>query len=303
MSAESTIVTVVGSINMDLVVRAARHPLPGETVLGDDLRQFSGGKGANQAVACARMGASVRMIGCVGEDAFGTTLVRALEQDAIDTRFISTISARASGVALITVDEGGQNCIVVSPGANALVDAHYVRSCSAAFLNSRAVVLQLETPLDGVLAAAAMGREHSVPVVLNPAPAQPLPEELLKLVDDVIPNQTELALLSGSTNVEEGIQYLLGLGARRVVVTLGADGAVLADSSARRTFRAHPVTVVDTTAAGDSFVGAYAASLAEGLDPVTACERGMAAGALCVTGAGAQPSLPTRAAVELLLRR
>jgi ribokinase len=300
MSIAKTVV-VVGSINADLVVCAERIPPPGETVLGRDLQQFSGGKGANQAVACARMGASVRMIGCVGNDPFGRFLLEALGSDGVDTTYVRSVADKPSGVALITVDKDGQNAIVVSPGANSLVNADFVFQCQAAFEGASVLVLQLETPLDGVILAAKLAKERGIRVVLNPAPAQTLPKELLSLVDDVIPNQSELALLTGTSDVETGISVLQKMGPDRVVVTLGADGAVLADKSARKRFDAKKVRAVDTTAAGDSFVGAYVVAVAEGVDETKACQFGIAAGAICVTSAGAQASLPTRSAVEAML--
>lgn len=298
----SKVVLVVGSINMDLVVRADRLPAPGETVMGEDLCQFAGGKGANQAVAAARMGATVRMIGSVGEDSFGVTLVESLKADGIETRYISCSGARASGVALITVDSRGQNSIVVSPGANALVFAKYVEACESAFDGAGVLLLQLETPIEGCIAAAKIAKKRNIRVVLNPAPARTLPAELLNLVDDIIPNQSELAQLTGTSEIEAGIREMQKLVNGRVIVTLGGDGAVLAEGSDRKRFSPHRVNVVDTTAAGDSFVGAFAAALSEGKNAVAACEYGMAAGALCVTVKGAQASLPKLSAVEKLLR-
>jgi ribokinase len=247
------------------------------------------------------MGADVRLIGCVGGDSFGDYLLESLRTDSIDTRFIDVARDKPSGVALITVDQDGQNAIVVSPGANALVDANYVRRCHSAFDGATVLVLQLETPMNGVIEAAKIAKQRGIRVILNPAPARTLPAELLSMVDDVIPNQSELALLSGSHDVEAGISILQSMGPEKIIVTLGADGAVLADKADRQSFRAIKVSAVDTTAAGDSFVGAYAVSLAEGDNEVAACQRGIAAGAICVTSAGAQASLPTRAAVNALL--
>jgi ribokinase len=247
------------------------------------------------------MGASVRMIGCVGNDPFGRFLLEALGSDGVDTTYVRSVADKPSGVALITVDKDGQNAIVVSPGANSLVNADFVFQCQAAFEGASVLVLQLETPLDGVILAAKLAKERGIRVVLNPAPAQTLPKELLSLVDDVIPNQSELALLTGTSDVETGISVLQKMGPDRVVVTLGADGAVLADKSARKRFDAKKVRAVDTTAAGDSFVGAYVVAVAEGVDETKACQFGIAAGAICVTSAGAQASLPTRSAVEAML--
>ena len=311
------VVVVVGSLNVDLVVRAPRIPSPGETVLGDDLQQYSGGKGANQAVACARMGAKVRMVGAVGNDTFGRFLLDTLEADSIDLQFVALSDRKPSGVALITVGEDGQNAIVVSPGANSLVDATFVTRCEAAFDGASIVILQLETPLDGVIEAAKLAKARNMRVILNPAPACALPGELLTLVDDIIPNHSELALITGTTNLDDGINLLKKMGPENVVVTLGSDGAILAkevpeseeaeategNHQATQKFEAIEVNVVDTTAAGDTFVGAYAVALADGDDSIRACQRGIAAGALCVSAAGAQSSIPTRAAVEALMGR
>jgi ribokinase len=295
-------ILVVGSLNMDLVVRVARHPRVGETLLGGEFQTFPGGKGANQAVAAARLGAAVRMIGCVGSDAFGAGLLAAVEKDGVDTSCIRKDDSAASGVALITVSQDGQNTIVVAAGANAQLSAQDVLSAEAAFEDAGAVVLQLEIPLPAVEAAARLGRKHGAVVLLNPAPAQPLSDGLLALVDYLIPNQTELQQLAGLSNLDHAASALLGRGVRNLVVTLGEQGARWVSAAGMVDAPAFKVQAVDTVAAGDAFVGAFAVALAEGRPVAQALRYGNAAGALAVTRAGAQPSLPSRAELEAFLR-
>lgn len=295
-------ILVVGSLNMDLVVSVPRHPRPGETLLGGAFHTFPGGKGANQAVAAARLGAPVGMIGRVGADKFGDALLATLQNDGVDTRWVQQDAQAASGVALITVSADGQNTIVVAAGANGRLSAQDVAAAEEAFMDAGAVVLQLEIPLPAVEAAARLGRKHGAVVVLNPAPAQPLSAELLALADYLVPNQSELELLSGETDLERGIRTLLERGVRNLVVTLGERGARWASAAGSVEVPAFAVRAVDTVAAGDAFVGAFAAALAEGRPVSEALLRGNAAGALSVTRAGAQPSLPTRAELEAFLR-
>jgi ribokinase len=291
-------IAVVGSLNMDLVVRAARHPLPGETILGGDFFTFPGGKGANQAVAAARLGGHVKMIGRVGTDTFGHALLQALAQDGVDTSYVERDQQAPSGVALITVDAAGQNTIVVASGANARVTPEDVAAAEPAFVGASVLVLQLECPLVAVAYAIELAQQHGLQVILNPAPAQPLDSDLLAHVDYLIPNQTELALLTGLGSTDAAVCRLQGLGVRCIILTLGKDGALAIEGQSRVHLPAYPVTVVDTTAAGDAFIGAFAVALAEGRSTREAAEWGNAAGALAVTRAGAQPSLPTRVELE-----
>ncbi|TLN05733.1 ribokinase, partial [bacterium] len=284
-------ILVIGSLNMDLVVRVPRHPRLGETLLGGAFQTFPGGKGANQAVAAARLGAPVRMLGRVGADGFGAALLAALQADGVDTTLIQKDPLAASGVALITVSEDGQNTIVVAAGANGRLSAADLLAAEEAFEGTGVVVLQLEIPLPAVEAAARLGQKHGAAVVLNPAPAQPLSDELLGLVDYLVPNQPELGLLSGQADLEGGSQALLQRGVRNLVVTLGEQGARWVSTSGSLEIPAFAVRAVDTVAAGDAFVGAFAAALAEGRPEREALLRANAAGALAVTRAGAQPSL------------
>jgi ribokinase len=291
-------IIVVGSLNMDLVVRAPHLPQPGETIIGCDFKTFPGGKGANQAVAAARLGGHVTLIGRVGHDAFGEELLRTLADDHVDTTFVQRDANAPSGVALITVDEAGQNTIVVASGANARVTPADVDAAEAAFEAAAVLLLQLESPLSTVLHAIEIARRHHVRVILNPAPAQPLTAQLLSRVDYLVPNQIELALLTNDLTLEAGAQRLLAWGVKHIVVTLGGDGAAVYDDGQAYRLKAHHVNVIDTTAAGDAFVGGFAVALVEGKSTRDAAAWGNAAGALAVTRAGAQPSLPTRVELE-----
>ncbi len=299
-------ITVVGSLNMDLVVRAPRIPRPGETIIGGDFRQVPGGKGANQAVAAARLGARVSMVGRVGRDAFSQTLLENLASDGIDHTFVTQDPEAATGVALIVVEDAGQNSIVVASGANVRLSPDDVDAAEAAVGRADVLLLQLESPLETVSRAAEMAHAHRVPVILNPAPARPLPASLLSLVDVLVPNESETALLSDlpvadRAQAEAAAAALLELGVGTVILTLGERGALLARADGARHVPAFEVAPVDTTAAGDAFVGGLAVALAEGRALAEAVRWGNAAGALATTRAGAQPSLPTRRAVAELL--
>lgn len=287
-------IVVVGSLNMDLVVRTLRHPQIGETVLGYDFRTYPGGKGANQAVAAARLGGWVRMIGRVGNDQFGEALLQTVKAAGVDARYIFKDDTSPTGVAFITVDDRGKNTIVVAAGANARLTPDDIDAAREAFEDASILLLQLEIPLLAVERAIDIAKEYGVQIVLNPAPAQLLDATLLQSVDYLLPNQTELALLAGQESTEAAIEVLLGLGIRKMVVTLGEEGALVVDDGQQTYLPAYQVSVVDTTAAGDAFAGAFAVALGEGLSIREAARWGNAAGALTVTRAGAQPSLPWR---------
>lgn len=295
-------IVIVGSLNMDLVVRAPRMPAPGETLFGSDFRTISGGKGANQAVAAARLGATVTMAGRVGEDAFGLALIQGLVEAGVATRFVQRDPSAATGIAVIVLDASGQNSIIVASGANMRLTADDVNAAEPAIATASAVVLQLESPLAAVERALELARHHGVATILNPAPAQPLSDRLLKRVDFLVPNETETALLTGITvddlpAARRAAERLRAMGTGSVILTLGSNGALLAGDETLH-LPAHPVTVVDTTAAGDAFVGAFAVALAEGHPVVEAVRWANAAGALAVTRLGAQPSMPTRKELE-----
>jgi len=299
-------VTVVGSLNMDLVARAPRIPHPGETVIGGDFRTIPGGKGANQAVAAARLGAQVSMVGRVGRDAFANPLLDNLAAAGVDHTFVIRGPKAATGVALIMVDDGGQNSIVVASGANMRLSPADVDGAEIAIADADALLLQLESPLKTVIRAAEVAHAHGVTVILNPAPARSLPGPLLSLVDVLIPNESETALLTGlpvgnQVEAKAAAAALRGLGVGTVILTLGERGALLAREEGVEHFPAFEVTPVDTTAAGDAFVGGFAVALAEGRSWAEAVRWGNAAGGLATTRLGAQPSLPTRQALETLL--
>jgi ribokinase len=301
-------VAVVGSINIDLVTQVTRFPRPGETIIGGDLETIAGGKGANQAVAAARLGAEVTMVGRVGDDVFASQLKLNFAAEGIDVAHVSTSSDTASGVALILVDKAGQNIIVVASGANAKVTPKDIENAAAAIAAADVLLLQLEIPLESVIRAAQIAHEQGVKVVLNPAPARPLAADLLSLIDFLIPNESESSALMSAlpaTGPEEMLAsaaMLRTFGVDTVILTAGEQGAFLAEAGGNRRFPAFFLEqVVDTTAAGDAFVAGLATAIAEGKHLSEAILWGNAAGMLAVTRAGAQPSLPSRAEVEALL--
>ncbi|GLH31746.1 MULTISPECIES: ribokinase [Pseudomonas] len=296
-------VVVVGSLNMDLVARAERLPRAGETLAGESFFTVPGGKGANQAVAAARLGASVAMIGNVGADAYGQQLRQALEVEGIDCQAVSECPGVSSGVALITVDAASQNCIVIIPGGNGQLTPASVQRFDALLQAAEVIICQLEVPADTVAWALARGRELGKTVILNPAPATgPLPAQWFAHIDYLIPNESEAEALAGEpvndlASARRAGERLLQLGAGKVIVTLGAQGALFVSRDGSRHFPAPQVKALDTTAAGDTFVGGFAAALVRGLEEGEAIIFGQRAAALSVTRAGAQPSIPTLAEV------
>jgi ribokinase len=295
-------ILVIGSINMDLVVRSPHLPLPGETVLGSGFGTFPGGKGANQAVAAARCGAPTTMIGRVGTDAFGDAMLATLSADQIDVQGIRRDPDAPTGVALITVDDWAENSIVVASGANMRLSPEDVEAQEALFKSAALLVMQLEIPLTVVRRSIQMAKRHGVQVILNPAPAALLDAEILAGVDYLIPNEGELMQVTGETVVDTAVVKAQALGVKTLVVTLGKRGVLLVDSTGQTQVPAYPVNAVDTTAAGDAFVGAFAVALAEGKLAPQAANWACAAAAISVTRVGAQPSLPTRAEVEQFLK-
>jgi ribokinase len=295
-------VVVFGSINMDLIVGVPRWLRPGETLTGSRFFTAPGGKGANQAVAAARLGAPTRLIGRVGADVFGPDLRAGLAAAGVDIAGIATDPGAPSGVALITVDPSGENQIVVVPGANGTFGADDLARLDAALTGARVLLLQLEIPLEAVCAAAAMARRRGITVILDPAPARELPAELYALVDILTPNESEAAILAGFPLTGEAAmvtaaQALRERGAATVILTRGGQGLYWTDGAASGFRPALAMAAVDTTGAGDAFNGALAAALAEGLPFPVALDWASVAGALAVTRPGAQPAMPDRAAV------
>jgi len=294
-------VVVVGSLNMDLVARAERLPRAGETLAGESFFTVPGGKGANQAVAAARLGAGVAMVGSVGDDAYGEQLRKALEVENIDCQAVNVCPGVSSGVALITVDAASQNCIVIIPGGNGLLTPAAVQHFDGLLQAAELIICQLEVPADTVAWTLARARELGKTVILNPAPATgPLPPEWFAHIDYLIPNESEAEALTGEpvndqASARRAAERLLQLGAGKVIITLGAQGALFVSRDGSQHFPAPQVKALDTTAAGDTFVGGFAAALVRGLEEGEAIIFGQRAAALSVTRAGAQPSIPTLA--------
>jgi ribokinase len=298
-------VVVFGSINMDLVVRTPRLPTPGETLTGHTFFTAPGGKGANQAVACARLGVPTRMVGRVGDDLFGEQLRASLRSFGVQDDGVLT-KPGPSGVALIAVDDTAENTIVIVPGANGAVSIADIPRLERALDGARALLLQLEVPIETVVAAARAAHTRGVTVILDPAPALPLPDELYALADIITPNEHEATTLTGiAVHDDQGAiaaaRALIARGARRVALKLGARGALTADAEGEQFWSPFTVTPVDTVAAGDAFNGGLAVALSEGRSFNEAIRWGLAAGALSVTRHGAQPSMPERNEVLTLL--
>jgi ribokinase len=300
-------IVVVGSSNTDMILQVSRLPRPGETVIGSAFSTAAGGKGANQAVAAARAGGDVTFLARVGSDSFGKQAIAGFVKDRIDVRFITRDPRQPSGVALIFVAANGQNSIGVASGANACLSAAHVKRAEAAFARSDMMLVQLETPLPTVMAAVRLAAKHGVPVILNPAPARPLPDSLLRQVSVLTPNESEAELLTGirissTAGLRRAAKRLRSRGARSVIITLGARGAFVSDATGERSVAGFKVKAVDTTAAGDIFNGALAVAMAEGRKLDDAVRFACATAALSVTRLGAQTSAPTRRAIETFLR-
>jgi len=292
-------IVVVGSINMDLVFRTPRMPGVGETISGHEFAQTAGGKGANQAVAAARQDAVTTLIACVGKDSYGQQSVSALQTDGIATNFISIVNNVATGVAGIFVDDQGDNSIVIAPGANAQLTPAHIDAAKEVICNASLLICQCETPLATVTAAIQLAFEHNVNVVFNPAPAISLPDDLLAKISYLIVNETEATQLSGINvtdiaSAQIASARLLARGAACVLLTMGEHGVCVSEKNKSHHLPAAKVNVIDTTAAGDTFVGAFAVGIGCGLSILDATNQAQFSAALAVTRLGAQSSIPYR---------
>ena len=296
-------IVVVGSTNTDMVIKTSKLPLPGETILGGEFLMNPGGKGANQAVAAARLGGKVTLVAKTGEDIFGRQTKSIFESENLDTEFLFSDSESPSGIALITVDSHAENCIVVAPGANARLVRQDIDLAAAAIQNAEIVLMQLEIPLDTVIYATEIAFKAGKKVILNPAPAQPLPIELLEKLYMITPNETEAELLTGihvtdQISAESAARVLLGKGVQVVVVTLGNKGALLVTPDICKLIPGYQVEAIDTTAAGDCFNGALAVAISEDAGLIKAVGFANKAASISVTRMGAQASAPYRSEVE-----
>jgi ribokinase len=301
-------IVVVGSLNMDMVVSLDRRPDRGETVLGTEFFMNAGGKGANQAVAARKLGATVAMIGKLGSDLFGDQLLANLEQVGVDCRAIEKVAEAATGVAFITLDPEGDNSIVVASGANLQLTPKDVRRWEELIKHAKLLMVQLEVPLETVREAIAIAKHYNVPVLLDPAPAQTLSTELLSMVDYIVPNETEIAQLTGidvfnQVTAKHAAVELLKKGVSTVFSKLGEKGVVVVNANRTFVMESYEVKAVDSTAAGDAFAGALGAAIVSGKDIWAATKFATAIGAITVTRKGAQASMPNLEEAELFIKQ
>ena len=295
-------ILVLGSLNMDLVTRVSMTPKVGETLLGEGLEQIPGGKGANQAVAIGKLGGQVAMLGRVGMDGFGEVLMKNLSANGVEAYLTQAVQGPPTGVALIMVNDSGDNSIVVIPGANFALGKEDLTP--AMFEGCDYLLAQLETPIETIETAFAMAKEKNVYTILNPAPARTLSKQLIGLTDLLVPNETEFETLTGihpdsDTHIKEGADILFKSGVKEIIITLGENGACYVDATGHLHYvKGHKVKAIDTTAAGDSFIGGLLYGMAMGEDVKEAMKRAVIIGALTVTKLGAQSSLPTLKEVE-----
>ena len=296
-------ILVIGSSNTDMVVKTARFPTPGETILGGEFFMFSGGKGANQAVAAARIGGDVTLICKTGKDIFADRAIAVFKEEGINISHIQTHSTIASGVALIIVDDKGENEIVVAPGSNDSLSDEDIKSAENEIKNADILLMQLEIPVSSVLSAAKLAAKHDKRVVLNPAPAQELPAELYKYLYIITPNETEAEILTGVkvddlTSASRAAEKLLSYGVKNVIITMGSAGAFFKNKETELMIEAPKVKAVDSTAAGDVFNGVLVAEITSGKNWEAAMTTACKAASISVTRMGAQSSMPYRKEVE-----
>lgn len=292
-------IVVVGSFVMDLVVWASRRPVKGESIFGDDFAMFPGGKGANQAVAAARLGADVAMIGRLGQDAFGDMFLQVLSEERINSEYVIRDSREGTGVGTPVIDSDGDNSIIMIPRANKRLSIEDINKASRVLEQCDVLLLQLEVPVEASMRAAEIAHRAHAKVILDPAPALSIPEEFFPLIDVIMPNEVEFQMLTGSPadtleSVKKGSRILMDKGIEVVIVTVGPRGAFVVEEGYAKQVPAWPVDkVVDTTGAGDAFAGAFAVALARGLDISDSVDLAVKAGAYSVTKAGAIPSMPS----------
>jgi ribokinase len=301
-------IAVVGSSNMDLVVKSERIPVTGETILGGDFIMVPGGKGANQAVAAAKLGARVFFIAKLGDDIFGSQSLNNFEKEGVNIKYVLQTKDAPSGVALIMVDDDGNNVIVVAPGANHKLTQEDVKEAESDIALSGALVAQLEVPIETIEFAAGLANKSDVPFILDPAPAQKLSPELLNMVDVLTPNETEAKILTGidvkdRDSASAAAQKLLECGVKNVILTMGAGGYLTASNDGTEFVEARKVIAVDSTAAGDAFTGSFAVGMAQGQSLSEAALFANNVAAVSVTRMGAQPSMPTVQEVEAFISK
>lgn len=298
-------IVVIGSSNTDMVIKSDRLPKPGETILGGNFLMNNGGKGANQAVAAARLGGDVTFICKVGNDIFGNQAIEMFQKEKIDTSYVGVTNEEPSGVALINVDKKGENCIVVASGANSTLSVEDIQKAEAAIKKASITIMQLETPIESVSYAAQLAKKNNVTVILNPAPAPAtqLPDELLENVDIIIPNVTEAEIISGihitdDETTKEAIRRISAKSIKTVIITMGSKGALAFENNEFIHIPAFKVNAIDTTAAGDTFCGGLCVALSEGKSLKEAILFASKASSISVTRMGAQVSIPLRKEIE-----